>query len=345
MSGDDLYRGHTGRAQGEAPVSPNFQFPLRVDRNGCRSVYKLGNERGDCQFECRFCGVGRSPRMSSAANIALFDALHSKHLAELAGPYHPAIFNRGNVTDPEAFSLDTLNHILEVFEQDGRVSYLSLNSRESTAATEVLDRLAARNLPFPIHFIFGQESFSQSAPRILGKSNRGEMERFVRKLKRYNMGRRLGGDRKAYVFGLDVNLVFLPELYLEAGESREGRETRIAEGLANDLREVLRRADPVVPVEINLHPYYEVASLPYRQADVCQLLRILPPLQVIVDEHNRKPGMYPTHLFVGVVFFEDGGEQPSDSDRAGKLHWLQQAIDEFNRTGKLPGLPRPDGLR
>ena len=338
MSGADLYRGHAGRTQGETLVSPNFQFPLRVDCNGYRPVYKLGNEGGDCRFGCRFCGVGRSPQVTSAANIALFDALHAKHLAELTGSYHPAVFNRGNVTDPEAFSLDTLNHILEVFEQDGRVSYLSLNSRESTAATEVLDRLAARNLPFPIHFIFGQESFSQSAPRILGKSNRGEMERFVRKLKRYNMGRRLGGDRKAYVFGLDVNLVFLPELYLEMGESREGREAKIAEGLANDVRKLLGHIDPLVPLEMNLHPYYEVAPLPYKRADVCQLLRILPPLQVIVDEHNRKPAAHSTHLFVGVVFFEDGGEQPSASDRARKLHWLQQTVDEFNRTGDIPGI-------
>ena len=320
--------------------TPEVVFPLRVDRNGYRPVYKLGNEGGNCSFGCKFCGVGKSVKITSAENIATFDALHAKYLTEIKGPYHPAIFNRGNVTDSKSLSLATLDHILGVFERDKRVTYLSLNSRESTATTEVLGRLVDRNLPFPIHFIYGQESFSESAQRILGKNNRGEMEQFMQKLKCRNQAYQPHDGGKRYQFGLDVNLVFLPELYLQAGESRKNNETRIAEGLADDLRRLLVRTDPLVPVEVNIHPYYEVAALPYEKADLLQLLRILPTLQRIVEEYNRKPHMYRTHLFLGVVFVVEGANEVSDSRQTKKLFQLQQAIDAFNRTGGFEGVER-----
>jgi len=316
--------------------TPEVVFPLRVDRNGYRPVYKLGNEGGNCSFGCKFCGVGKSPRVTSAQNIALFDSLHAKYLPEIDGPYHPAIFNRGNVTDPKAFSPATLNHILGVFEQDSRVSFASLNSREVTATGEVLDGFAARRFPFPIHFIFGQESFNASASRVLGKNNQGEMERFIQKLKRYNQQHEPLADGKRYVFGLDVNLVFLPELYLEAGEPRAGREAKIAEGLANDLRELLRRTDPLVPVEVNIHPYYEVESLPYEKADLFQLLRMLPTLQPILEEQNRRPGVCRTHLFVGAVLLIASNSGKCSAAQERRIRALETSIDEFNRTGHLP---------
>jgi hypothetical protein len=316
--------------------TPEVVFPLRVDQNGYRPVYKLGNEGGNCSFGCKFCGVGKSVKITSAENIATFDALHTKYLTEIDGPYHPAIFNRGNVTDSKSFSLATLDHILGVFEPDKRITYLSLNSRDSTATTEVLCRLVDRNLPFPIHFIYGQESFNESAQRILGKNNQGEMEQFMQKLKCHNQAYQPHNSSKRYLFGLDVNLVFLPELYLQAGESRRDSETRIAEGLVDDLRKLLVRTDPLVPVEVNIHPYYEVEALPYEKADLLQLLRILPTLQRIIDEHNRKPGMYRTHLFLGVVFFVEGANEVGGSRQAQKLSQLQQAINDFNRAGGFP---------
>ncbi len=315
--------------------TPEVVFPLRVDRNGYRPVYKLGNEGGNCSFGCKFCGVGKAPRVTSAQNIALFDLLHARYLPEIAGPYHPAIFNRGNVTDPKAFSPATLNHILGVFEKDARVQYVSLNSREVTATAEVLDALAVRRLPFPVHFIFGQESFNASALRVLGKNNQGEMERFVEKLKRYNQQHESGDGGKRYLFGLDVNLVFLPEVYLEAGESRNGCESKIAQGLADDLRKLLGHTDPLVPVQVNIHPYYEVESLPYKRADLFMLLRILPTLRQIVEEHNRKLGVWQTHLFVGVVLLSSGADRKADLEQANRVLLLQTAIDRFNRTGWL----------
>lgn len=97
--------------------TPEAVFPLR----GYRPVYKLGNEGGNCSFGCKFCGVGRSTRVISAENIARFDALHANYLTDIDGPFHPAIFNRGNVTDPKAFSWATLDHIFQAFQEDERV--------------------------------------------------------------------------------------------------------------------------------------------------------------------------------------------------------------------------------
>lgn len=311
---------------------PEVVFPLRVDRNGYRPVYKLGNERGDCSFGCRFCGVRRSIPVTSAQNVAAFDALHAEYSAEIDGAYHPAVFNRGNVTDPDAFSPSTLDHVLAVFERDPRVVFVSLNSRERTATSAVLDGLAGRKLPFPVHFIFGQESFNSSAARVLGKNTEGELERFVERLRPYNP-QHDHGVRRRYVFGLDVNLVFLPELYMEVGASRRGREARIIDGLADDLRELLRRVDPLVPVEVNIHPYYEVESLPYEKADLFLLLRAVAPLRSLIDDHNRQSAARRVSLFLGVVLLTDTGRGGAEMIRVQRL---QAAVDGFNRNGTLP---------
>lgn len=328
--------------ENEPRSTPEVVFPLRVDWNGYRPVYKLGNEGGNCSFRCKFCGVGRSPRVTSASNIALFDELHFKYMHEISGLYHAAVFNRGNVTDPKAFSAATLDHVLNVFTNDRRVTYVSLNSRESTATDAVMERLVARNMPFPIHFIFGQESFSESAPRIIGKRNRGEMERFLTKIRRYNQQDGPRDAEKRYLFGLDVNLVFLPELYLGARESRSGHEAKIADGLADDLRQLLDRADPLVPMEVNIHPYYEVPSLPYHKADLLMLMRIMSDLQCMIEQHNARSGGREVHVFVGVVFVPNAIEAVNPDERERFLE-LQSAIDSFNRTGRTTNLQLTKG--
>jgi hypothetical protein len=314
---------------------PEVAFPLRRDRNGWRAVYKLGNERGDCPFQCTFCGVGRSPRVTSDENIALFDVLHSRHLAAIDGPYHAMIFNRGNVTDGGAFSSRTLDHVLNTFSRDSRVSYVSLNSRERTATPDVLDALSSRNLPYPIHFVLGQESFARSAPLILGKHNCGEMARFVAKLKRYNANFDPLAEHERYVFGLDVNLLFLPELYLGPGEARNGNMAGIAAGITRDLRQLLTLSDPLVPMEVNIHPYYEVESLPYQKADLSVLLRILPSLKRMIEDHNQSCHTCRTHLFVGIVFVTNEGVLRPNPDLASRISRLEAAFERFNTTGCL----------
>jgi hypothetical protein len=316
--------------------SPEVVFPLRRDRNGWRAVYKLGNELGSCPFQCRFCGVRRSPRVTSDENVSLFNQFHAQYLATIDGPYHAAIFNRGNVTSAAEFSPNTLSHVLETFARDDRVTYVSLNARESTATAECLDSLAARELPFPIRFIFGQESFANKAWLLLGKDTRGELERFIAKLRPYNEATASQRVIRRYEFGMNVNLVFLPELYLKPGESRDGNEARIAAGIADDLRQLLARSDPLVPMEVNIHPYYPVESLPYEKADLFMLLRILPSLQRLVEDHNRYPDSCQTHLFVGVVFIASEG---APDDRAGAMPEVQRMrrqFDVFNATGRLP---------
>ena len=186
-------------------------------------------------------------------------------------------------------------------------------------------------MPCPVHFIFGQESFAKNARQILGKDNQGELQRFIAKLRPYNAACNATRDPKHHVFGLDVNLVFLPELYLDPGEKRPGQEEKIAAGCTADVRQLLSLADPLVPMNINLHPFYPVESLPYEQADLFMLLRILPALQHRVDVHNQRPGSHPTQLFVGVVIVNK-----PDLARAHSIVRLQEALDAFNRTGRLP---------
>jgi hypothetical protein len=159
------------------------------------------------------------------------------------------------------------------------------------------------------------------------------MARFVAKLRRYNANFEPRGERKRYVFGLDVNLLFLPELYLAPGEARHGNVARIAAGIANDLRQLLTLSDPLVPMEVNIHPYYEVESLPYEKADLSVLLRILPSLERLIQDHNLSRDVWPTHLFVGVVFVKNHGLSHPDSDPAARISELEAAFETFNTTG------------
>jgi hypothetical protein len=97
-----------------------------------------------------------------------------------------------------------------------------------------------------------------------------------------------------------------------------------------------------VPLEVNIHPYYMVESLPYRNADLFMLLRALPMLQEIVEEHNRKPGVYRTHLFLGIVFFPQSPKKESDFETPEQVEQIQAMVDHFNRVGSLPrALPSP----
>ncbi len=306
-------------------------FTLRRDQNGLRPVYNLGNELGDCPYHCTFCGVGRSPKVTPEWNIAEFDRQHAAIQSEIDGPYHPLIYNQGNVTSPAEFSRRTLDHILRAFEPDPRVIFISLNSRERLTTNELLDSLAGRGFRFPIHFILGVESLSANAPKILGKDTRGELERFISKLARYNRAADRRQPLAGYTFGLDASIVFLPELYLQEGQSREGRGAEIAGGLLCEVKQLLTLFHPTVPVEINLHPYYEVASLPWKPADLESFMLVLPLLQVEVNRHNASTPGHPTHLFVGI----EGTGYEGGAEAAALARW-KTFIESFNQSGRCP---------
>lgn len=317
----------------------NLRFPLRRDRNGVRAVYKLGNEGGPCPFACTFCGVGNSPRVDPAENRARFDRLFADYSSRIDEPYHAAIFNEGNVPNPREFSRETLQHVLGTLAQDAKVQFVSLNSRESTATAESLKFIRDLELPFPIHFIFGLETLSGRGREILGKDNEGELERFLAKLKTFNGETGPVSPRKPYLFGLDINLVFLPEIYLKPGEERCGRESQIHDGFLEEFRSLLSQLDATVPCQINIHPYYEVPSLPYRDADLLQLLRILPDLQGALEEYNEQQQGARVDLFLGVVLLA-----PDQDGSVGECYvTVDRAIADFNATGRLPLAPWPHG--
>lgn len=57
---------------------------------------------------------------------------------------------------------------------------------------------------------------------------------------------------------------------------------------------------PDVPVEINLHPFYRVARLPYEDMDLDFFMGELPALQAMVDKYNQSYPGNDTHLFLGL---------------------------------------------
>lgn len=304
------------------------RFTLRRDQNGLRPVFLLGNELGECPLKCKFCNVRKPARVSSADNIKAFNELYTKYSKLINGPYHPLVYNRGNVTDPKEFSRKTFDYILNCFSNDERVRFVSINSRERFATRRVLDYLAGKNLNYPIHFIFGVESFSENAAKLLGKNAVGELERFEKKLAEYNQQYAFN-TRKSYVFGLDVNLLFLPELYLREGESRNGKYSKIREGIKKDVAHVLHYAHSTVPIEINLHLFSQVETLPFEDAELDSLASVLPELQEIVERHNETSN-YETHLFIGIE-----GEGYSSKYWENQLQKWKPSIDAFNETGRL----------
>lgn len=320
----------------------NLRFPLRRDRKGVRVVYRLGNEWGPCPFACAFCGVGNSPRVTPEDNRARFDRIFADYAPQIKEPYHAAIFNEGNVTNPREFSRKTLQHVLQTFAADPNVQYVSLNSRESTATVSELNFLRNLGLPFPIHFIFGLETLSDRGRRLLGKDNEGELERFLVKLSAINREDASSDVSEIYRFGLDINLIFLPEVFLDVGQERHDYEAQIRCGFLDEIRTLLSRLDPAVPCQINIHPYYAVPSLPFRDADLIQLLRILPDLRDAVDEHNVKNSRPRVDIFVGVVFVDPGEPNPAKMELQGEI---ERAIAAFNETGRIPSTLHNYGLR
>ncbi len=310
------------------------RFPIREDANGARTVFLLGNERdGGCIYVCKGCNVrdfpGNTPEENKDRFLSQFEVI-KEELAE--GRYHALIYNEGNATHSQEMTPATLDLLLNTFDRDNLVDYVSLNSREELATQDVLDSLAVRNTHYPIHFILGQESFSPRVPEIFGNKSPRSLEKFVTKLAPYNI-EHSGSSGKDYVFGLDVNLLFLPEFYLEKGESREGNEAKIIAGMKNDLRRVLDQTGKDVPIEINIHCYSKWGRVPYASADFSTLLGIVPDLQTMVEQDNRAKGGYQTHIFLG-QFYAERTPEGYVNDQAVQMN---QLTADFNKTGKIGG--------
>lgn len=305
-------------------------FSLRKDQNGLRPVFFLGNERGECHFQCKFCNVRKIRKVTSKENIRAFNEQYAMYSQTVNESHHPVIYNRGNATNPDEFSRKTLNYVLDSFNNNNQIRFISINSREKFATPHTLEYLANKKLNYPIHFILGIESFSKNTAKMLGKNTIGELQRFVSRLRYYNQKHNQIKSRKTYVFGLDANLVFLPELYLDNGETREKNQAKIKEGIKNDLRQLLKNTNPNVPLEINIHPFCRVDLLPYKDAELGTLMKTLPELQKMVKQHNNITGNYQTHLFIGV-----GGTGYSTKHQKNQIQKWKPIIDKFNQTGKI----------
>jgi hypothetical protein len=289
----------------------------------------LGNAFGRCPYDCRFCSVKATEKVTAAEIRSRFHLQWQKYEPILDGPYHPLIYNEGNVTNPLEFPREQLDYILEFFRGDPRVQYVSLNSREHYATEDFLKRLQEKNYPFPVHFIFGLESFSPKTDRVLGKNVAGELGRFADKLLLFGGQHASHVRRGAYCFGLDVNLLFLPELYLEGGESRRQTE-QVRQGIEQDVAQALTIAERGLPVLINIHPYHRVEALPFENAELGTLIESLPRLQSLVDQHNAQHPQDPVHIFIGI-----------EGKGYGTKYWRQQmqywgeSITLYNETGSV----------
>lgn len=303
-------------------------FTIREDRHGLSLVFLLGNALGCCPYNCRFCSTKTSRKVHPDEAIHRFDELCLQYSPEIDGPYHALIFNHGNVTNELECPTHVLDHILDQFSNDGRVVYVSLNSREREASREVLEGLAQKKLPFPVHFIFGLESFSPRMPEILGKDTRGELERFIRKLEPFNAGHDFGEGGNTYTFGLDVNLIFLPELYRTEGQVGSVGPAEAKRGLMGDLRKLLSESSASVPMQINIHPYCRVDALSYGDENLNVLMAVLPELQDMISSHNITVISPPVHIFVGVE-----GLGYAKAEQFHQIREWKPVIDEFNRSG------------
>jgi hypothetical protein len=169
-------------------------------------------------------------------------------------------------------------------------------------------------------------------PRVLGKNTKGDLGRFVEKLREYNKTAPTN-NRRGYVFGLDVALLFLPELYLDEGENRVGNTGKIVQGIKEDIRELLKHATDLVPIEINLHCFSKVETLRYENVDYVSLLRIVPELQQMVEEQTRTHQSYPTSIFLGQHY----NESLFNGQMKEVAAYLNRITELFNKTGKLGG--------
>ena len=306
----------------------NTGFPIRKDLYGLRYVFFLGNEGGDCKYCCTFCEIGKSNKVSSEYNITLFENLHKDYFEQTNGKInHPLIYNRGNVTDEKAFSRRTLKHILERFIHSSNITHLSINSREREVTEEFIEFILQMTLPYPIHFILGQESFSDKTYQIIGKNSQGEYERLVKKLIRFNQ-KGFYPDNKSYNFGIDCNLLFLPELYIGESE-RLPNKKEIENGFVNDIEKALEFSSENLPMTLNLHPYYKVRSLPYDNADIEQFIEILPNITELVKTYNTT-AKFKTSIFIGFRGLKTGNEQiDKQMDKWNKY------FDNFNEMNKI----------
>jgi len=272
-------------------------FPIRQDRYGQRIVYLIGNENkgGKCPFQCKGCNANISPKVTPESNMRRLRELHGGYEEKITGQYHALIYNGGNITNPSECSREALDDFLNFFREDERVAAVSISSRGKFLTDEMLGHIGRKYLPYQVNIIFGQESFSPLLKEIYGKDTMrngrvsGELEEIAEKITEANSGY---AGRVHQRFGLEVNLLYLAELYPDK-KSREGIEA--------DVKTLLKIVDKRMLLEIDINPFYEVPQLPYKSADVEELLGSIPRIQGIIREYNQNLTENLATIFIGIL--------------------------------------------
>jgi len=133
---------------------------------------------------------------------------------------------------------------------------------------------------------------------------------------------------KNYNYGIDCNLLFLPELYI-GKENRNQHSKEIAVGFIEDINNTLKYSSPQVPLTININPFYKVKSLPFKNADINQLLDLLPLIMELVNKHNKER-KHKITVFIGFRGIKTGNKQIDL-----KIDRWNNIFNLFNENNKL----------
>ncbi len=121
----------------------------------------------------------------------------------------------------------------------------------------------------------------------------------------------------------------MPDLYLPETQTRDGHKLRILRSIESVLALVLRECPREAPIQVNLHPYHRVKTLPFDDLDLDVVFAALPRVHSRLDEYNRRNSGSPVHLFVGV----EGPGYQAEFRRMQREKW-GDCIVVFNETGK-----------
>lgn len=301
------------------------KFKPRQDQDGTRLIISLSNEKG-CPHKCRGCGVHKDVRIVSRQTNRRTISEEITRLAKATtAPYHIIVYNSGNVASPEELSRENLNYLLELLDKlDPKPTMVSLNTRGLYITDELLDNISALNLSYRVNFNFGVETLTRRGMKIYGKPGIDEeLHQAFTILRDYN-------QTHTKQFGLMINFVYLPEVYLEEDQPREGFVQEISSFVEDYV-------DKGVPIRINLHPFYQVDGLAYRDSSLDDLMKTIPEIQRILDSKNEAVAEQAMRvsLFIGV---QDRGYE-TDGWKTQIQRW-QPMIDRINRGENITTTPQ-----
>lgn len=265
-------------------------FSTRKDNDWYREVITIWNERKWwCSFDCKECWV-RDNFTSVTSDFNKSDinenikTLEKKVLLnEISYQeewWHICIYNNWNVTNSKEMSSDNLWSLLkEIDKINPKPEYVSLNSRGWFIKDGLLEDIKEMNLWYDIQFILWIETINWRGEIFWEskKNMRNELLRSIKKVTNFN-------NCNETDFWLDINLLFLPEFYLNEWEDRESNKEKIINGFLLDLKELINMWTNNFHLKINLHPYYSTKEWNYKNADMYMFFDVLWKIESILNK-------------------------------------------------------------